>query len=431
MGDKRVNQKGETANKNGENTPYTILSNDSSIPILHEDLSQHIWPEENPDRGYVTRFFDGLFYTYMNRIFRKGAALHKMRQERNDVSKSNSDSLSLESQSFDELQMHDLYSLASFMKADVLYEKFQSLNELSKEKLRSIHKSHQSTSASTDKQNQKRIFRLALRLVYPIYFRAGIWQLLATICHLGIPLCVFKILQLLEDNPRQKIIEEGMLYAILIFLLNAMEGISQEKHKFLAFQSGILLRSSVINAIYNHVLTLTPRGKVGLSTGEVTNLVAVDAQKLYEVLEEGHLVWSCPLSMIIVTILLLITMGPSTIVGMLYMFLQVPIVHRVVTTMMKFRKGRVHFADQRVQVTTCMLQGIKFTKLNNYESKFLERITEIRNKETKYIRRELTMLGLTMVRFISARDLPQYVLILYTIYQHLIISSFTTRYLPF
>jgi hypothetical protein len=37
---------------------------------------------------------------------------------------------------------------------------------------------------------------------------------------------------------------------------------------------------------------LSPIGKSGLTSGEIANLVAADCQKLYEVTQEGHLIWA-------------------------------------------------------------------------------------------------------------------------------------------
>ena len=133
-----------------------------------------------------------------------------------------------------------------------------------------------------------------------------------------------------------------------------------------------------------------------LMTGEITNLVAVDCQKLFEVFQEGHLLWSCPLSMIIVTILLLVTLGKSTLVGVASMMINVPIVKMIVSKMIKIRMNRSAFTDRRVEITTSMLHDIRFCKLNNYEEKFLERLYEAREHEFSWIRKELSMIGWTL-----------------------------------
>jgi hypothetical protein len=48
-------------------------------------------------------------------------------------------------------------------------------------------------------------------------------------------------------------------------------------------KSGIAMRAASISVIYQHLLRLSPEGKIGLTSGEITNLVATDTQKIYEV----------------------------------------------------------------------------------------------------------------------------------------------------
>jgi hypothetical protein len=48
-------------------------------------------------------------------------------------------------------------------------------------------------------------------------------------------------------------------------------------------KSGIAMRAATVNVIYDHLLHLSPEGKIGLTSGLITNLVATDAQKIYEV----------------------------------------------------------------------------------------------------------------------------------------------------
>ena len=42
----------------------------------------------------------------------------------------------------------------------------------------------------------------------------------------------------------------------------------------------MLIQTVVVSAIYSTSLNLSPKGKLGLTSGEVTNLVAIDSQKV-------------------------------------------------------------------------------------------------------------------------------------------------------
>ena len=59
--------------------------------------------------------------------------------------------------------------------------------------------------------------------------------------------------------------------------------------------------------------------------------------QLFEVVQDGHMIWSCPLSMLIVMILLIYVQGPVTIVGMAVLILMVPLVKIIVSKTQKAR----------------------------------------------------------------------------------------------
>ena len=122
-----------------------------------------------------------------------------------------------------------------------------------------------------------------------------------------------------------------------------------------------------------------------MNFAKITTLVAIDAQKLFELTQEGHQIWACPLALIIVTCLLLYELGPVILVGIASMILLLPVVTMIVSRMMHYRKRRIGETDKRVEIVTSMLQSMKFTKLNHYESKFGERIQSHRRLEVSLL----------------------------------------------
>lgn len=185
-------------------------------------------------------------------------------------------------------------------------------------------------------------------------------------------------------------------------------------------KSGIAMRAATVNVLYDHVLRLAPEGKVGLTSGEVTNLIAtgmflcpcvrignhslsrqesrkggrrishtythnisylsiflsifcthstlrflsavffrIDTQKLYEVMQDGHLVWGLPLSVLVVTLCLWLVMGPTTLMGLAILLLFVPLVRYVMTTMLAIRHERAQWTDRRMKLINSMIQGVR------------------------------------------------------------------------
>lgn len=234
------------------------------------------------------------------------------------------------------------------------------------------------------------------RLGAPLFGPAAIYEAIYVACRVSMPLCLRNLLQALERNPNSAVIEEGLPYAVLISLASLFGAIAQNRTTFLSTQSGILLRASLTSAIYEHALKLSPAGREGLTAGEITNLVAVDTQKVFDVMIEAQNLWSCPVLIVVVSTLLWRIMGPELVVGVALLILFLPIVQFFVKRMLRLRKERSKLTDVRINILTAMLQGIRVTKLNHYETKVEEHVMSVREQEMKLLRSELYMWGWVM-----------------------------------
>ena len=310
----------------------------------------------------------------MNRIFQKGA---KQRHNK-----------SIDAQ----LTQNDLYCTPHNDEASLLNSKFWKI--------------YNTTSHNHETTNYNK-FRMTLwKLVKHIFISAGVCQLVALSSQLSIPMFVMKLLQQIEnrtesssnqDGSYQSIVHETIGYVLGIFILSIVNALCTHRYQFLSYESGIIIRSSVMCAIYEKSLNLNPHGRMGLTSGVITNLSATDTQKLFEVCHDLHQIWSCPLAIIIVVILLLLIIGPSCLVGAAILIGLVPLSKRVAHWIVRIRKERVAVADERVHIVSAMLQDIKITKLMNYEDEFERRVQDARRREMRLVRKEQFVWGLTLV----------------------------------
>lgn len=188
-------------------------------------------------------------------------------------------------------------------------------------------------------------------------------------------------------------VREGLPFAVALALATLLSALAQNRTVYLSTRSGIALRGALTATIYEHALKLTPRGSVGLETGQVTNLVATDTQKLYDVMLEAHNIWSCPVIILAVMVLLWVMLGPELIIGVVLLMVFVPFVQFFVKRMLSIRKRRAALADKRINILTSMLQGIQVSKLNHYEGKIEESVGAVRGEEICLLRKELNMWG--------------------------------------
>jgi len=287
------------------------------------------WPEDDyssTSSSCVSRQHQSWTYSYMRAILAKGA------RQTDD----------------DRLTLDDLYRVPSRMESRWLSREFRRHHA-------AAAKQSQMTTTPT-----KQLLVTLWHLAAPTFVPAGFCQLLTVLCQVGLPLLVRELLQVIERYPNERIpVAEGVPYAVSIFAVAVINAFGNHRHRHLALQSGIVLRAATINTLYEHVLRLTPRGHAGLTAGQVTNLMATDTQKLFEVTQEGHLIWSLPLAVVLVTVSLVLVMGPTTLVGVAVLILFVPLVERITARMLAIRHQRVAMTDQRVGVVSAMLQGVR------------------------------------------------------------------------
>lgn len=208
------------------------------------------------------------------------------------------------------------------------------------------------------------------------------------------------VIETAEDG--QSIVRDAMPSVITMAVAGFLVAFSQGRSVFLSTQAGIAVRAVLTSIIYEHALQLTPQGRKGLTTGQVTNMVATDSQKLYDVLVEGQNLWSCPVLIVIVAALLWIYMGPELVLGIVVLILFLPIIKVIVGNMLKIRKERSKLTDKRIQIITSMLQGIHVTKLNHYEKMVETSVMNVRDQEMNLLSRELKMWGLVLTTAVSS-----------------------------
>ncbi|CAB9498980.1 Oligomycin resistance ATP-dependent permease YOR1 [Seminavis robusta] len=340
-----------------ENTGYDEV--DAQEQALNDDENRPSknWPEKEGTR--FQQIFKSWTYSYMMPLLQKG------RHQFKDGS---------------HLTQQDLFAVPQEMVAKKLVEEFRALYTAENGEL--LH--------------------VLWKLAAPTFIPAGFMQLAFVVARVTLPMAMRQLLTALEENPNQSVIRQGLPWAVLIFCAAILAAFAQHRETHLATKSGIVMRAALISIIYEHSLRLSAAGQAGITTGEVTNLVATDTQKLFEVCLEGHLIWSCPLFVLIVAVLLWVVMGPELLVGVVVLIGFVPVVKYIVSRMLMIRKKRATLADERINIITAILQGIRVTKLNHYESKVLERVNAVRDKEIILLRSELFMWGWTMVVAVSS-----------------------------
>ncbi|KAF9881046.1 ABC transporter family protein [Colletotrichum karsti] len=119
----------------------------------------------------------------------------------------------------------------------------------------------------------------------------------------------------------------------------------------------------------------------GWGNGRIVNLMSVDTYRIDQACALFHLTWTGPISCVITLVVLLINLSYSALAGFALLVAGIPLLTRAIRSLFKRRKAINKVTDQRVGLTQEILQSVRFVKYFGWESAFLERLKEIRNRE--------------------------------------------------
>ncbi|KNE56826.1 hypothetical protein AMAG_02600 [Allomyces macrogynus ATCC 38327] len=180
----------------------------------------------------------------------------------------------------------------------------------------------------------------------------------------------------------------GFLLVLAIFLLQCVATMTNSLFFIASMRIGIQLRSALIAAIYSKSLRLSARARAtDFNAGKVTNLIATDTFRIDMFTPYIHVLWTSPLTIIIILALLIRSLGPSALAGFALMAIFTPIQGIVLKRLSVYRKDGQILTDQRVKLINEMLQGVRILKLFGWEEKFVDSIMDVREKELHFVGR--------------------------------------------
>jgi len=123
----------------------------------------------------------------------------------------------------------------------------------------------------------------------------------------------------------------------------------------------------------------------GWANGRVVNLMSVDTYRVDQASGLFHMIWTAPIACIITLILLLVNLTYSALAGFALLVIGLPVLTQAVKSLFARRKGINKVTDQRVSLTQEILQAVRFVKFFGWESAFLKRLGDIRDREISSI----------------------------------------------
>ncbi|KAI5409089.1 ABC transporter C family member 3 [Lathyrus oleraceus] len=210
------------------------------------------------------------------------------------------------------------------------------------------------------------------------------------------PYLIENLVQYLNDENKVK--NEGYVLATAFIAAKLVECLSQRHWMFKFQQVGVRMQAMLVSMIYAKGLTLSCQSKEEHSSGEIINLMNVDAQRIGEFCWYMHDIWMSVLQISLALFILQRSVGVASVAAfaatVVVMLLNLP-----VTSLQERSQAKLmEFKDKRMKATTEILMNMRILKLQAWEMKFLSKIIQLRKLEETWLKKFL--IGNAIVRFL-------------------------------
>uniref|UniRef100_A0A8C9ZZ31 ATP-binding cassette, sub-family C (CFTR/MRP), member 2 n=1 Tax=Sander lucioperca TaxID=283035 RepID=A0A8C9ZZ31_SANLU len=218
-----------------------------------------------------------------------------------------------------------------------------------------------------------------------ILIESAFFKLLQDLLAFASPQLLKLMISFTQDKSR--FVWEGYVYAVLLLVVAILQSLFLQQYFQRCFVLGMKVRTAIIAAVYKKALKVSNDTRKESTVGETVNLMSADAQRFNDVTNFIHLLWSCPLQIMLSIVFLWIELGPSVLAGLAVMVLMVPINGLLATKARKFQVKNMKFKDKRLKIMNEILNGIKILKLYAWEPSFQAQVEGIRGQELKVMRK--------------------------------------------
>ncbi|KAK1668174.1 hypothetical protein QYE76_056333 [Lolium multiflorum] len=243
-------------------------------------------------------------------------------------------------------------------------------------------------------------FKLAKVLVRTFRWHVAVTALYALVYNVATyvgPYLINSLVQYLNGG-EERLATKGQLLVLAFVAGKVVECLSQQHSCFRLQQVGIRARSALVAVVYEKGLALSCRSRQIHSSGEMINIVGVDADRIGNSSWYIHDLWLVPLQVGMALFVLYSNLGLASLAALgatvLVMLVNVP----SGKVQEKLQQKLMGCKDVRMKATSEILRNMKILKLQGWEMKFLSKIIALRKTETDWLKKYLYTS--TMVNFV-------------------------------
>ncbi|WFD22874.1 hypothetical protein MEQU1_001551 [Malassezia equina] len=173
----------------------------------------------------------------------------------------------------------------------------------------------------------------------------------------------------------------GFVLVALLFLTAMLQTMSLHQYFQLVSIAGMRARAGIVSAIFRKSLRLSNQERGDRRTGDVVNLMSVDANRLPDFIMYAHILWSAVFQITMAFVSLHNLLGWSAFVGVAIMVVSVPLNTALAHYLRQLSAQQMKVRDRRTGLMNEIVLNIKSIKLFAWEEAFTRRLLKVRNEE--------------------------------------------------
>ncbi|CAM0145157.1 unnamed protein product [Urochloa decumbens] len=232
-----------------------------------------------------------------------------------------------------------------------------------------------------------KLTRALVRTVWRLVAVTAFYALVYNVATYVGPYLIDSLVQYLSGEERYA--SQGQRLVLVFVATKVIECVSQRHWFFRLQQAGIRARSALVAAVYEKSLALSSQSRRSSTSGEMVNIVSVDADRVGTFAWFMHDLWLVPLQVGMAMFVLYSTLGLASLAAM-GATVAIMLANVAPGEMQeRFQEKLMGIKDVRMKATSEILRNMRILKLQGWEMKFLSRIIELRKTETNWLKKYL------------------------------------------
>ncbi|KAI8092836.1 uncharacterized protein BX664DRAFT_357339 [Halteromyces radiatus] len=253
-------------------------------------------------------------------------------------------------------------------------------------------------------RNKRATMKLSLFYTFrwPLFVQT-VYALVWSVIIFGPALYLNKIIKFIENPDSGEPVLTAFVYVSGLFITSSIQSLAMQQALYIGRTLGIRIQAIIIGEVFGKALRRRDNGgssstdstkekEENPESGDINNLLSVDAQKIGELTAYIFYAYSYPLQIGICIVALYRLLGTAALWGVLVMALSQPLTYLASRQFEKSQRTVMSATDKRLKLMNELLAAIRIVKFFAWEKEFRKRLVDAREVELKAVRHRLFMM---------------------------------------